>query len=161
MNNALKNCLETMENDVDMLMIPHNFNSREEMGDMFNSFIGYDPTRFWDEKMMQSQFEKLSTDDNYNLTNDELNGAVDRALDHYDAVKSNLMLQVAQKTIKEMFDKDVTADDLNLDLDYLMQNEIFGTGYDEDEEDDDSLLNELDDDDEDDEIDSEDDVFEY
>lgn len=160
MNDKLKFMLDSMERDIDMLSEPTEFKTREEMGEMFTDFIGYDPTRFWDEQMMYTQFEKLSTDDNYNLTNDELDGAIDRALDHYDAVKSNLMLQVAQKTVKEMFGKDVTADDLNLDLDYLMESEIFGTGYDEDDDEEESLLDELDDDDDDD-LDNEEDELDY
>lgn len=155
MNDKLRSMLDAMECDIDMLTEPTEFKTRKEMGDMFTSFIGYDPTRFWDEQLMYNQFEKLSTDDNYNLTNDELDSAIDNALDHYDAVKSNLMLQVAQKTVKEMFGKEVTSDDLNLDLDYLMNSEIFGTGYEDDEEDidddeeddDSSLLDELNDDD--------------
>lgn len=160
MNDKLKFMLDSMERDIDMLAEPTEFKTREEMGGMFTDFIGYDPTRFWDEQMMYNQFEKLSTDDNYNLTNDELDGAIDRALDHYDAVKSNLMLQVAQKTVKEMFDKDVTADDLNLDLEYLMESEIFGTRYNEDEDEEESLLDELDDDDDDD-LDNEEDDLDY
>lgn len=160
MNDKLKFMLDSMERDIDMLSEPTEFKTREEMGEMFTDFIGYDPTRFWDEQMMYTQFEKLSTDDNYNLTNDELDGAIDRALDHYDAVKSNLMLQVAQKTVKEMFGKDVTADDLNLDLDYLLESEIFGTGYDEDDDEEESLLDELDDD-ADDDLDNEEDELDY
>ena len=72
----------------------------------------------------------------------------------YDAIKSNVMLQVAQKTIKEMFGQEVTSDDLNLDLDYLMNSEIFGIGYededaDDEEDEDGSLLDELNDEDDD------------
>ena len=82
--------------------------------------------------------------------------AVDAALEHFDAIKPSVMLQIAQKTVKSMFDKEVTSDDLGLDLEYLMNSEIFGTGYDESDEDeeDSSLLDELND--EDDDIDPED-----
>ena len=48
-------------------------------------------------------------------------------------------------------------DDLNLDLDYLMNTEIFGSGYEEDEdedEDDNSLLDELDEDEDDQDFDN-------
>lgn len=151
MNDMLKQYLDSMQKDVDILTDPTKFDSREEMGDTFKYFIGYDPTRYWDYQMMSDQIDKLSSDDGYECKYEEREEAIDRALEHYDAVKSNLMLQVAQKTIKELFDRDVTADDLNLDLDYLLESEIFGTGYDDEEEDDDngSLLDELDDEDDD------------
>ena len=151
MNDKLKDYLNSVEKDIDSLTDPSSFNTREEMGNTFHEFIGYDPTRFWDEKMMGEQIDKLTNDDGYVCTFDDREDAIEKSLEHYDAIKSNVMLQVAQKTIKEMFGQEVTSDDLNLDLDYLMNSEIFGIGYedDEDDEDDGSLLDELNDEDDD------------
>ena len=124
------------------------------MGNTFYEFIGYDPTRIWDEKMMGEQIDKLTNDDGYICTFDNRVVCIEKSLEHYDAIKSNVMLQVAQKTIKEMFGQEVTSDDLNLDLDYLMNSEIFGIGYededvDDEEDEDGSLLDELNDEDDD------------
>lgn len=151
MNEKLKDYLNSVEKDIDSLTDPSSFNTREEMGNTFHEFIGYDPTRFWDEKMMGEQIDKLTNDDGYVCTFDDREDAIEKSLEHYDAIKSNVMLQVAQKTIKEMFGQEVTSDDLNLDLDYLMNSEIFGIGYEDDEDDDDdgSLLDELNDEDDD------------
>lgn len=151
MNDKLKEYLNSVEADIDCLTDPSSFDKREDMGKAFTDFIGYDPTRYWDEQTMAAQIDKLSGSNGYTCTFDDREDAIDRALEHYDAIKPTVMLQVAQKTIKEMFGEEVTSDDLNLDLDYLMNSEIFGTGYedeDEDEDDDDSsLLDELNDDD--------------
>lgn len=149
MNDKLKEYLNSVEKDIDCITDPSSFNTREEMGNTFEDFIGYDPTRIWDEKMMGEQIDKLTNKDGYVCTFDDREDAIERSLEHYDAIKSNVMLQVAQKTIKEMFGQEVTADDLNLDLDYLMNSEIFGIGYEDedDDEDDGSLLDELNDDD--------------
>lgn len=151
MNDKLKDYLNSVETDIDQLISPEKISSREEMGEMFRGFIGYDPTRIWDQRMMEDQIDKLSSDDGFIVMYDDREDAVEKALEHFDAIKPNVMLQIAQKTIKEMFDRDVTADDLNLDLEYLMNSEIFGTGYeDEDDEDSDeedsSLLDELEED---------------
>lgn len=150
MNEILKEYLESVEEDINNLTEPESFKTREEMGEMFRTFVGYDPTRYWDWELMHTQFDKLSGEDGYQCKYEDREPAIEAALDHYDAVKGNLMLQVAQKTIKDMYDKEVTADDLNLDLEYLLNNEIFGTGYNdgEDEDDEESLLDELEDDDE-------------
>ena len=157
MNESLKDYLNAVENDIDALTDPSKFSSREDMGDMFHDFLGYDPTRYWDQQTMMEQMTKLTETDDVTLSLDEREEAVEVALDHFDAIKPNIMLQVAQKTIKSMFNKEVTSEDLNLDLEYLMNNEVFGVGYDEsDDEDDDenSLLDELNDEDD---IDPEDD----
>lgn len=101
-----------------------------------------------DRMIMEDQIDKLSSADGYRCEGEEKEDATDRALEHYNAVKPNFMLQVAQKTIKELYNRDVTSDDLNLDLDYLLNNEIFGIGYDtDDDEEEESLLDELDDED--------------
>ena len=152
MNGKLKEYLNSVEMDIDSLIDPSSFNSREDMGNTFHDFLGYDPTRYWDEKMMGEQIDKLTNSDGFVCTFDDREDAIEKSLEHYDAIKSNVMLQVAQKTIKEMFGQEVTADDLNLDLDYLMNSEIFGTGYeeeDDEDEDDGSLLDELNDEDDD------------
>lgn len=154
MNDKLKEYLNSVETDIDSLTDPSSFNSREEMGNTFYEFIGYDPTRIWDEKMMGEQIDKLTNDDGYICTFDDRVVCIEKSLEHYDAIKSNVMLQVAQKTIKEMFGQEVTSDDLNLDLDYLMNSEIFGIGYededaDDEEDEDGSLLDELNDEDDD------------
>ena len=157
MNESLKDDLNAVENDIDALTDPGKFSSREDMGEMFHDFLGYDPTRYWDQQIMMEQMTKLTETDGVALSLDDREEAVEVALDHFDAIKPNIMLQVAQKTIKSMFNKEVTSEDLNLDLEYLMNNEVFGVGYDEsDDEDDDenSLLDELNDEDD---IDPEDD----
>lgn len=148
MNDMLKEYLNSVESDIDCLTDPSSFEKREDMGNAFYDFLGYDPTRYWDAQTMAAQIDKLSNSNGYTCKFDDREDAIDRALDHYDAIKPTVMLQVAQKTIKEMFGEEVTSDDLNLDLDYLMNSEIFGTGYeDEEDEDDSSLLDELNDDD--------------
>lgn len=151
MNDKIKEYLNSVETSIDCLIDPSSFDKREDMGNAFAEFLGYDPTRYWDEQIMATQIDKLSGSNGYTCTFNDRADAINRALDHFDAIKPNVMLQVAQKTIKEMFDEEVTSDDLNLDLDYLMNSEIFGIGYedeDEDEDDDDSsLLDELNDDD--------------
>ena len=157
MNESLKDYLNAVENDIDALTDPGKFSSREDMGEMFHDFLGYDPTRYWDQQIMMEQMTKLTETDGVALSLDDREEAVEVALDHFDTIKPNIMLQVAQKTIKSMFNKEVTSEDLNLDLEYLMNNEVFGVGYDEsDDEDDDenSLLDELNDEDD---IDPEDD----
>ena len=157
MNESLKDYLNAVENDIDALTDPGKFSSREDMGEMFHDFLGYDPTRYWDQQIMMEQMTQLTETDGVALSLDDREEAVEVALDHFDAIKPNIMLQVAQKTIKSMFNKEVTSEDLNLDLEYLMNNEVFGVGYDEsDDEDDDenSLLDELNDEDD---IDPEDD----
>ena len=148
MNESLKDYLNAVENDIDALTDPSKFSSREDMGEMLHDFLGYDPTRYWDQQIMMEQMTKLTETDGVALSLDDREEAVEVALDHFDAIKPNIMLQVAQKTIKSMFNKEVTSEDLNLDLEYLMNNEVFGVGYDEsDDEDDDenSLLDELND----------------
>ena len=65
MNDKLKEYLNSVETDIDSLTDPSSFNSREEMGNTFYEFIGYDPTRIWDEKMMGEQIDKLTNDDGY------------------------------------------------------------------------------------------------
>ena len=159
-NEMLKECLDSVENDIDMLVEPQKFTSREDMGEMFHDFLGYDPTRYWDRELMYDQMAKLTENDDQIISFDEREEAIEVALDHFDAIKPNVMLQVAQKTIKSMFDKDFTIDDLGLDLEYLMNSEIFGNGYDEfdDDEDDSSLLDELNDEDD---IDTDDDEDEF
>ena len=157
MNESLKDYLNAVENDIDALTDPGKFSSREDMGEMFHDFLGYDPTRYWDQQIMMEQMTKLTETDGVAWSLDDREEAVEVALDHFDAIKPNIMLQVAQKTIKSMFNKEVTSEDLNLHLEYLMNNEVFGVGYDEsDDEDDDenSLLDELNDEDD---IDTEDD----
>ena len=160
MNEFLKDYLNAVENDIDALTDPSKFSSREDMGEMFHDFLGYDPTRYWDQQIMMEQMTKLTETDDVVLSLDEREDAVEAALDHFDAIKPNIMLQVAQKTIKSMFDKEVTSEDLNLDIEFLMNNEVFGVGYDESDDDDDedenSLLDELNDDDELDDEDEED-----
>ena len=160
MNESLKDYLNAVENDIDALTDPGKFSSREDMGEMFHDFLGYDPTRYWDQQIMMEQMTKLTETDDVVLSLDEREDAVEAALDHFDAIKPNIMLQVAQKTIKSMFDKEVTSEDLNLDIEFLMNNEVFGVGYDESDDDDDedenSLLDELNDDDELDDEDEED-----
>lgn len=160
MNESLKDYLNAVENDIDALTDPSKFSSRKAMGEMFHDFLGYDPTRYWDQQIMMEQMTKLTETDDVVLSLDEREDAVEAALDHFDAIKPNIMLQVAQKTIKSMFDKEVTSEDLNLDIEFLMNNEVFGVGYDESDDDDDedenSLLDELNDDDELDDEDEED-----
>lgn len=160
MNESLKDYLNAVENDIDALTDPSKFSSREDMGEMLHDFLGYDPTRYWDQQIMMEQMTKLTETDDVVLSLDEREDAVEAALDHFDAIKPNIMLQVAQKTIKSMFDKEVTSEDLNLDIEFLMNNEVFGVGYDESDDDDDedenSLLDELNDDDELDDEDEED-----
>lgn len=153
MNELLKEFLNAVEENLDDLTDPSKYESREEMGNDFNTFLGYDPTRIWDEKTMGEQIDKLTNEEGFSCKFDEREDAVKRSLEHYDAIKPNVMLQVAQKTIKELYGQEVTSDDLNLDLDYLMNSEVFGTNYedDEDESDEDedsSLLDELEDEDE-------------
>ena len=159
-NEMLKECLDSVENDIDMLVEPQKFSNREDMGEMFRDFLGYDPTRYWDQEIMSEQMSKLLETNPDAMTLDDREEAIEVALDHFDAIKPNVMLQVAQKTIKSMFDKDFTTDDLGLDLEYLMNSEIFGNGYDEfdDDEDDSSLLDELNDEDD---IDTDDDEDEF
>ena len=160
MNESLKDYLNAVENDIAALTDPSKFSSRADMGEMFHAFLGYEPTRYWDQQIMMEQMTKLTETDDVVLSLDEREDAVEAALDHFDAIKPNIMLQVAQKTIKSMFDKEVTSEDLNLDIEFLMNNEVFGVGYDESDDDDDedenSLLDELNDDDELDDEDEED-----
>ena len=49
--------------------------------------------------------------------------------------KRPIILQKIKTERSNMFNKDISIDDLNLDLEYLMNTEIFGIGYDEDEDD--------------------------
>ena len=112
MNESLKDYLNAVENDIDALTDPSKFSSREDMGEMFHDFLGYDPTRYWDQQIMMEQMTKLTETDDVVLSLDEREDAVEAALDHFDAIKPNIMLHVAQKTIKSMFDKEVTSEDL-------------------------------------------------
>ena len=52
MNESLKDYLNAVENDIDALTDPGKFSSREDMGEMFHDFLGYDPTRYWDQQIM-------------------------------------------------------------------------------------------------------------
>ena len=154
-NENLKNILNSVEEDMDLLLDPVKL-TKHDMGELFTEFVGYDPTTYWDHEIMMDQMIKLTETDGEILSMEDREEAVDAALEHFDAIKPSVMLQIAQKTVKSMFDKEVTSDDLGLDLEYLMNSEIFGTGYDESDEDeeDSSLLDELND--EDDDIDPED-----
>ena len=154
-NENLKNILNSVEEDMDLLLDPVKL-TKNDMGELFTEFVGYDPTTYWDREIMMDQMIKLTETDGEILSMEDREEAVDAALEHFDAIKPSVMLQIAQKTVKSMFDKEVTSDDLGLDLEYLMNSEIFGTGYDESDEDeeDSSLLDELND--EDDDIDPED-----
>ena len=154
-NENLKNILNSVEEVMDLLLDPAKL-TKQDMGELFTEFVGYDPTTYWDHEIMMDQMIKLTETDGEILSMEDREEAVDAALEHFDAIKPSVMLQIAQKTVKSMFDKEVTSDDLGLDLEYLMNSEIFGTGYDESDEDeeDSSLLDELND--EDDDIDPED-----
>ena len=154
-NENLKNILNSVEEDMDLLLDPAKL-TKHDMGELFTEFVGYDPTTYWEREIMMDQMTKLTETDGEILSMEDREEAVDVALEHFDAIKPSVMLQIAQKTVKSMFDKEVTSDDLGLDLEYLMNSEIFGTGYDESDEDeeDSSLLDELND--EDDDIDPED-----
>lgn len=114
--------------------------------------------------MMGDQVKKLiSENDDFTMDFENYQTVVDDSLEHYSVIKPHVMLQVAQKTIKNVLDRDITCDDLNLDLEYLMNREIFGINYndedddydtDEDEDDTDvdddgGLLDELNEDDDD------------
>ena len=152
MNEKLFDYLESVTDDIDSILEPHSFNDRKELGESFKKFVGYDPTEYWDRKIMTEQMDKLTEADG-TLSFDDQEDAVTEALSHYDEIKPNVMLQVAQKTVKHMFNKDISIDDLNLDLEYLMNTEIFGIGYDEDDDEEDEekgegFSDEIDDDDE-------------
>ena len=97
MNESLKDYLNAVENDIDALTDPSKFSSREDMGEMFHDFLGYDPTRYWDQQIMMEQMTKLTETDDVVLSLDEREDAVEAALDHFDAIKPNIMLQVAQE----------------------------------------------------------------
>ena len=153
MNEKLFDYLESVTDDIDSILEPHSFNDRKELGESFKKFVGYDPTEYWDRKIMTEQMDKLTEADG-TLSFDDQEDAVTEALSHYDEIKPNVMLQVAQKTVKHMFNKDISIDDLNLDLEYLMNTEIFGIGYDEDDDEEDEekgegFSDEIDDDDDD------------
>ena len=153
MNEKLFDYLESVTDDIDSILDPHSFNDRKELGESFKKFVGYDPTEYWDRKIMTEQMDKLTEADG-TLSFDDQEDAVTEALSHYDEIKPNVMLLVAQKTVKHMFNKDISIDDLNLDLEYLMNTEIFGIGYDEDDDEEDEekgegFSDEIDDDDDD------------
>lgn len=108
-----------------------------------------------DRDLMAKQIEKLSSEnEDFQVSDEEYNKTLDESIEHYTAIKPNVMLHVAQKTINHRYDIDVTCDDLNLDLEYLMNREIFGIDYDDDEDysdedygndhDDENLLDDLD-----------------
>ena len=112
---------------------------------------------------MTEQMDKLTEADG-TLSFDDQEDAVTEALSHYDEIKPNVMLQVAQKTVKHMFNKDISIDDLNLDLEYLMNTEIFGIGYDEDDDEEDEekgegFSDEIDDDDDETDYDDDEESF--
>lgn len=158
MNDKIKDYAEHSTVNVDKLTEGvMAYESQEDMGKDFTEFLGYDPTTAWDRRIMSEQVDKLADADTEALTWDDREDTVDQAMIHYNAIKPNVMLQVAQKTIKSLYDREVTCDDLNLDLDYLMNTEIFGSGYEEDEdedEDDNSLLDELEEDEDDQDFDN-------
>lgn len=105
-----------------------------------------------DRDLMAKQIEKLSSaNTDFQVSDEEYNETLDESVEHYTAIKPHVMLHVAQKTINHRYDIDVTCDDLNLDLDYIMNHEIFGIDYDdedynaEDYDDDDDANNHMDD----------------
>lgn len=149
LNKALRGFLDTTEKDYDRILDPTSYPTKEEMGEDLREFLGYDPTSVWDRAMMVSQINKLTGEDGWKCEYEDAESVIDPALEHYDSVKDYLMLHIAQRTIKDIFDKDTSADDLNLDFAYVLDNEIFGTGFDDETDDEDSLLDELDDDEDD------------
>ncbi len=106
MNEKLFDYLESVTDDIDSILEPESFNDRKELGESFKKLVGYDPTEYWDRKIMTEQMDKLTEADG-TLSFDDQEDAVTEALSHYDEIKPNVMLQVAQKTVKHMFNKDI------------------------------------------------------
>ena len=109
MNDKIKDYAEHSMVDVDKLTDGvMAYESQEDMGKDFTEFLGYDPTTAWDRRIMSEQVDKLADADTEALTWDDREDTVDQAMIHYNAIKPNVMLQVAQKTIKSLYDREVT-----------------------------------------------------
>ena len=61
-NENLKNILNSVEEDMDLLLDPVKL-TKHDMGELFTEFVGYDPTTYWDHEIMMDQMIKLTETD--------------------------------------------------------------------------------------------------